>query len=155
MESLHYLLMKTHTMLNKRIVSGAGELGLTPGQPKVLDFLTEHEGSDQKTIAAYCEIEPATVGSILLRMENQGMIRRIQRQGNRRSLFVYLTEKGKKAADDMAEVFDSCEKDAAGGLTPEELKELKILLSKLWDNLSGKNRDIICESEGGSSDAGQ
>lgn len=155
MESLHYLLMKTHTILNKKIISGAGELGLTPGQPKVLDFLTEHEGCDQKTIAAYCEIEPATVGSILLRMENQGMIRRVQHPGNRRSLFVYLTEKGKKAAGDMKGVFDECEEKAAVGLSAEELENLKILLTRLWDNLSGKEQDIVCVGKGGRTDADQ
>ena len=155
MESLQYLLMKTHTMLNKKIVSGAGELGLTSGQPKVLDFLTEHEGCDQKTIAAYCEIEPATVGSILLRMENQGMIRRIQHPGNRRSLFVYLTEQGRKAAKEMAKVFDSCEEEAAGSLPGEELEELKILLTKLWENLSGKQQDPSEETQGGRADADQ
>ena len=148
MESLHYLLMKTHTMLNKKIVSGAGTLGLTAGQPKVLDFLMEQEGCDQKTIAAYCEIEPATVGSILLRMENQGMIRRVQHPGNRRSLFVYLTEKGKKAAADMAEVFDACEREAVKGLPGEDVEELKILLNRLWENLAGKGK-------GGGADADQ
>ena len=81
MESLHYLLMKSHAMLSRRILSEAGRLGLTPGQPKVLEFLLRHGESDQKTIAAYCEIEPATVGSILLRMEEGGLILRRQKAG--------------------------------------------------------------------------
>lgn len=68
MESLHYLLMKTHSMLSRGILSEAAKIGLTPGQPKILEFLLAKTEADQKTIAAYCEIEPATVGSILLRM---------------------------------------------------------------------------------------
>ena len=55
MESLHYLLMKTHTVLQRRIVSRAAGLGLTPGQPKILDYLLRYGESDQKTIASYCE----------------------------------------------------------------------------------------------------
>ena len=90
--------MKAHTTLNRRVLARAAGLGLTPGQPKVLDYLIDHEGHDQKTIAAYCEIEPATVGSILLGMEDAGLIVRRQHPGNRRSLFVYLTEKGRAAA---------------------------------------------------------
>lgn len=65
MESLHYLLMKTHSMLSRGILSEAAKIGLTPGQPKILEFLLAKTEADQKTIAAYCEIEPATVGSIL------------------------------------------------------------------------------------------
>ena len=94
MESLHYLLMKTHTILNRQILNCAGKVGLTAGQPKVLEFLSQHGESDQKTIASYCEIEPATVGSILLRMERSGLVVRQQHEGNRRSLFVSLTEQG-------------------------------------------------------------
>ena len=72
MESLHYLLMKAHTNLSRYILAQASSLSLTPGQPKVLDFLQKAGEADQKTIAAYCEIEPATAGSILLRMEQAG-----------------------------------------------------------------------------------
>lgn len=81
MESLHYLLMKTHSMLSRGILSEAAKIGLTPGQPKILEFLLAKTEADQKTIAAYCEIEPATVGSILLRMEDAGLVvRRRMRQ---------------------------------------------------------------------------
>ena len=98
MESLHYLLMKAHTVLSRKIVAGVRELGLTPGQPKVLDYLSRFGERDQKTIAAYCEIEPATVGSILGRMEAAGMIARRHRPGDRRALFVSLTERGRERA---------------------------------------------------------
>lgn len=136
MESLHYLLMKSHTLLHRRIASGAAELGLTPGQPKVLDFLSRYGESDQKTIADYCEIEPSTVGSILLRMEKSGLVMRRQREGNRRSLYVSLTEKGRKAAEEMQNVFAGAEAEAAAGLSAEEAEELKRMLLNLCGALS-------------------
>ena len=40
MEQLHYLLMKANAALSRRILAGAAGLGLTPGQPKVLEFLS-------------------------------------------------------------------------------------------------------------------
>ena len=120
METLHYSLMKAHATLNRRVLARAAGLGLTPGQPKILDYLIDHEGHDQKTIAAYCEIEPATVGSILLGMEETGLIVRRQHPGNRRSLFVYLTEKGREAAEAMAEVFAELEAQATRSFSPEE-----------------------------------
>ena len=52
MESLHYLLVKSHLMLSKKILAEAAKIGLTAGQPKVLDFLRVHEEADQKTIAS-------------------------------------------------------------------------------------------------------
>lgn len=129
MESLHYLLMKSHACLSRRISARAQqEVGLSSGQPKVLDFLMEHEGSDQKTIAANCEIEQATLGSILLRMEEKGLIERRRQQGNRRSLFVYLTDSGREAAYEMQKIFRAEDAVAVSQLTDEQVMELLELL---------------------------
>lgn len=140
MESLHCLLMKSHAMLSRRILAQAGKLGLTSGQPKVLDFLWKYQEADQKTIAAYCEIEPATVGSILLRMENSGLIVRRQKDGNRRSLYVSLTPAGRETAAKLMDIFDSQESSAAAGLTPEEQAALNQLLAKLCDTMQTPNQ---------------
>ena len=66
----------------------------------------------KKTISAYCEISQATVGTILGGMEKSGLIERKQKHGNRRSLYVYLTDKGKKAASKMALIFAESEQTA-------------------------------------------
>lgn len=139
MESLHYLLMKSHSVMQRKIYSEAQKIGLTSGQPKILDYLYEHEGSDQKTIAGYCEIEPATLGSILLRMEQKGLIERRQKNGNRRSLFVYLTESGKEVCEKMHDVFSQKDKQASDDLSTAEINELKRLLTKVCENLDGKD----------------
>lgn len=139
MESLHYLLMKSHTMVLRKILSEASQIGLTSGQPKVLDFLLKYQEADQKTIAAYCEIEPATVGSILLRMEENGLVARRQRNGNRRSLYVSLTESGLEAAKKMKVIFENAEKEAVKGLTDDEIRSLKEILNKLCDTMQTKS----------------
>lgn len=141
MESLHYLLMKAHTMLQRRITAEAVKIGLSSGQPKVLDYLLQYEGSDQKTIAAYCEIEQATVGSILTRMEGGGLVERRQREGNRRSLYVYLTDSGRRAAEDMRAVFAQADSRAAGGLSQQELAQLKYLLGKVCGELQKESEE--------------
>ncbi|MDE6539660.1 MAG: MarR family transcriptional regulator, partial [Ruminococcus sp.] len=112
---------------------------LTSGQPKILDYLYEHEGSDQKTIAGYCEIEPATLGSILLRMEQKGLIERRQKNGNRRSWFVYLTENGKEICEKMHDIFSQADEQAIEGISSGEIEEIKNLLTKICHNLDGKD----------------
>lgn len=138
MESLHYLLMKSHSVMQRKIYSEAQKIGLTSGQPKILDYLYEHEGSDQKTIAGYCEIEPATLGSILLRMEQKGLIERRQKNGNRRSLFVYLTENGKEVCEKMHDIFSKADEQAINGISSAEIEEVKNILTKICRNLDGK-----------------
>ena len=135
LETLHYSLMKAHATLNRRVLARAAGLGLTPGQPKILDYLIDHEGHDQKTIAAYCEIEPATVGSILLGMEETGLIVRRQHPGNRRSLFVYLTEKGRDTGKRIAEKIDGVLETISHALTEEERIEFYRSLSTISRSL--------------------
>lgn len=129
---LHYLLMKSYSILSRSISQRAQkELGLSPGQPKVLDCLLEKEGSDQKTIASICEIEQATLGSILNRMEEKGLIERRQFKGNRRSLFVYLTQYGKETAIKMRKIFEEEDNSAMEALTLTEQKLLNEILEKM------------------------
>lgn len=136
--SIHYILMKTHSVLSRRISYRAqSELGLSPGQPKVLDCLIDNEGSDQKTIASICEIEQATLGSILLRMEKKGLIERKQAEGNRRSLFVYLTERGKDTAIKMRKIFDEEERKALCSLSENDILELNRMLNIICKNING------------------
>ena len=131
MESLHYLLMKAHTRMHRRIRGQAAALGLTSGQPKILEYLLQYGESNQKTIADYCEIEQATVGSLLARMEAVGLVTRTQRQGNRRSLYVALTAAGRAAAERMGRAFARAEGEACAALTGEEQAQLCCLLEKL------------------------
>ena len=92
--SLHYLIMIVHSLFQKQVLAELSPLGLTAGQPKVLDYLGRHDGSVQKEIAVGCQIDPATLTGLLNRMEDKGMIERRSLSGNRRSFHIYLTELG-------------------------------------------------------------
>lgn len=139
MEQLHYLLMKSHALFTRKVLSEASKIGLTPGQPKILDFLLRYEEADQKTIAAHCEIEQTTVGSILLRMENAGLVQRRQKDGNRRSLYVSLTEHGKEAAEKLMDIFQGVETEATACLSDQESKTLNELLAKICDTMQSQS----------------
>ncbi len=135
MKSLHYLLMKTHSNVNRWIQSQAAALGLSPGQPKILECLMARGECNQKTIAADCEIEQATVGSILSRMERDGLVCRTQREGNRRSLYVSLTPRGRQLGEKMQAVFQQADSMACAQLTPEQQTQLKSLLETVLNSV--------------------
>ena len=105
MPSLHYLLMRSHSLFNHRILEDAAELGLSPGQPKVLEYLRLHGTQNQRSIADYCRIEPATVGSILSRMEEAGLVTvRVDNFSNN-TKWVSLTPKGEMVAEILKDLF--------------------------------------------------
>ena len=93
-ETFHYLLLSSHLTLQKLIMQALEDTGLTSGQPKILDYLREHDGCIQKDLADACHVDAATIVGLLNRMESGGLLSRRQQDGNRRSFFVYLTDKG-------------------------------------------------------------
>ena len=131
--SLHHLLMTNHTTFRKRIFSALKNEGLTSGQPKVLEYLAEHDGAMQKDIAAACRIEPATMTSLLCGMEKKGLITRSA--PDRRSLSVYLTDKGKALVPLIEQEFARIECVATNGFSDDEREMLVSLLSRMRENL--------------------
>ena len=90
--SLHYLTMANQMLIQKRLLERVKASGLTLGQPKVLDYLKNHDGASQKEIAAGCFIEAGSLTSILNRMEEKGLIERRMLNGNRRT-FSYFHDR--------------------------------------------------------------
>lgn len=133
---LHYIIRFCHTLINKKILQKTNILGLSPGQPKILEFLDKHNGCEQKEIAKACGIEPATVTHLLARMEEVHLIERKQINGNRRSWHVFLTTEGEGVNQKVFKIFDEVRKEAFEGFTVEEQAETFRLLTKMFDNLS-------------------
>ena len=136
--SLHYLLMANHLLFQKALLVGMKDTELTSGQPKVLDYLLYHDGAVQKEIAEACHIEPATMTSVLLGMEQKGLIVRKNQNGNRRSLYVYLTDKGKTMADQVFLNFERIEECAFQGMNEAEQEQLLKLLFLVNQNMRSK-----------------
>lgn len=133
--TLHYLLMADHLILQRLLTNAIKDTELTSGQPKVLDYLYSHDGAIQKEIAQNCCIEQATLTSVLAGMENKGLIERRMMNGNRRNLYVFLTDKGKELTDRVEREFLRLEEVAFTGLDEHD-KELAVgFLNRIKDNL--------------------
>ena len=102
--TFHYLLMAGHAIYLKQLMAELNHTGLTPGQPKVLDYLMEHDGANQKEIANACHIEAATLTSVLNGMETKSLIERRRADGNRRSFYVFLTDRGREMGREVTAV---------------------------------------------------
>lgn len=133
--SFHYLLMANQALLHKKLLSGLKDTELSLGQPKILEYLREHNGSSQKDIAKGCHIEAGSLTSVLGRMEEKGMIERKMLNGNRRSLYVFLTEKGERLQEVVEKEFAFLEEKAFEGISDEEKEKFMDVFSRINDNL--------------------
>ena len=138
--TLHYKLRATHINCQKSIVQQIKKTtDLKPGEPKILEFLMEHEPCEQKEIAAGCDLNPSSVTGILMRMERRNLIKREAINGNRRSLYVSMTEHGKNMSKKVEEAFEIVDQQAVEGLTQKESAELMRLLDLVNHNLLQTN----------------
>ncbi len=135
-KTFHHLMMVNQAIFQKKILNKLLKIGLTSGQPKILEYLNRHDGSIQKNIANECHIDPATLTGILERMEEKNLIERRSIEGNRRSSYVYLTEYGKKYSDIVLETFIEEEDKVFRGIDKIEQNQFMDTLYKIYSNMT-------------------
>lgn len=133
--SYHNLMMENHTIFSRMVFERLSGEELSTGQPKILEYLRDHDGAIQKDIAMACAVEPATATSLLSRMEKNGLIERRSKDGDRRYTCVYLTEKGRKKAELSVKALHDVERTALHGFSDEEKERFISYLRRVNGNL--------------------
>lgn len=140
-QTFHYLLLSNQAMLHKQLLSSLAGSGLTLGQPKILDYLGSHDGSNQKEIAAACHMEAGSLSSVLTGMEHKGLITRERKGSDKRSLYVFLTEEGWSLQNVVANEFLRLEQQAFSGISKQEQDAFMELFLQISHNLSNPPLD--------------
>lgn len=108
---------------------------LHPGQPPLLFQLSRRDGQSQKELAEKLRIKPATVTVMLNRMEKNGLVKRRPDERDQRISRVFLTEKGRKAHEQVREVLKTIEVQCFARFTPEEKVLLRRFLLHMYENM--------------------
>lgn len=127
-------ILTTFSFISKTIGRRAKHIGVSSGQPKVLDYLIEHDGCSQSDIARGCGLEASTLTPILDGMEKAGYIERKREDGDRRTYHIFLTILGREKAAQVIALFNHLEDDILEGLNPEERDEFQRMLKIVHDN---------------------
>ena len=139
--TLHYLIMANQMLVQKALLEQLKDTGLTIGQPKILDYLKDHDGSNQKEIAKACFLEAGSLTTILNKMEEKGLIERRILNGNRRSFHIFMTEEGKKKQQLVSRAFAKIEEKALSGVSAEEFQQFLAVYGKIYANLQGERNE--------------
>ena len=134
-DTLHYLIMANQMLVQRALLEQLKDTGLTIGQPKILDCLKEHDGSNQKEIAQACFLEAGSLTTILNKMEDKGLIERRTLNGNRRSFHIFMTNEGKNKQKLVENAFLNIEKRALEGVSEKEIEQFISVYRKIYFNL--------------------
>ena len=111
------------------------ELGLTRSQWWVLTHLYFNEGITQTELSGLLDIERASLGRLLDRLEQKGWVERRADGSDRRIKRVFLTGEVEPLMQTMRAVAAETRADSLSGLSPADQERLIEFLLKIKNNL--------------------
>lgn len=120
----------THATL-QLIATELVDLDLTASEINALANLADGEGRTVSQLGAAVGTRPTTLTSVLDRLERRGHITRGARAGDRRSVFIELTDSGRAEAAVITRGLTDLENRALAGLPPEAVAGFHAVLDAL------------------------
>ena len=111
------------------------KLGITRAQWLVLTRLHRHPGASQSELADMMEVERASAGRMIDRLEANGWVERRAQNGDRRVKRVYLTPEAERVHRRIWRVAETPVGDALADLSAREGAQLRALLGRVKKNL--------------------
>ena len=132
-------LLAAHWAFKKNVETALKKFGLNPGNPKIIIYVSENEGCQQKDIAKNCCVETSTLSSVLSKMEENGLIERKRLGNNKRSYAICLAERGWQLLDEVKKQTETTANVALTGFTPEEIDAFRDYPNRVVENLDKAN----------------
>ncbi|MFN0314694.1 MAG: MarR family winged helix-turn-helix transcriptional regulator [Burkholderiales bacterium] len=128
---LHDVARLLRTTFDRRVKG----MGLTRSQWWVLLHLFRNAGVTQSELADILEIEKATLGRLIDRLESNGWLRRESDATDRRAKRIYLTEAVEPVMKTMRSAAADVRRDALSGVSAEEQERFVDILLSVKSNL--------------------
>ena len=129
--------------------------GCHRGQARVLTAVALKEGINQKELAFVLGIRPQTLGAMLQKLEDRGMVVRTKSATDGRAIEVALTDEGRERAAKIAERRAVAAADMFAVLTDEEKEQLSGILDKLTAELDKHRPHRCCKKHGEADEAAE
>jgi len=113
-------------------------LGLYPGQDTILLELLKNDGISQNKLVVTLCVDHSTIAKSVSRMIKNGLISTAKSSKDKRITLVSLTDKGRKMALQVQEIWMDSEKIATQGLSTAEQRLFVEMIDHITKNLNSK-----------------
>jgi MarR family transcriptional regulator for hemolysin len=134
-DSVPLLLSDTSRFFRRRFDARARSLGVSRAQWQVLFALSRNEGINQAGLAEALDVETITVGRMVDRLEDAGLVERRADPADRRAWRLHLTDRARPILDQLRDVSNEVTAEALAGINDDEQAALAELLTRLRANL--------------------
>lgn len=131
-----FLLKDISRLYSRNFERHAAAHGLTLDQCRVLSQLSRHEGVCQARLAYLTDMDPMTLGRLLVRMEANGLIERRSVRGDRRVRALYLRKPAGPALETIWTLRDVALEEALTGMGPRQRTQLMTAMGRVHGNLA-------------------
>lgn len=114
--------------------------GVTRSQWSMIVVVARNPGATQRMIAEALEMSEASAGRLIDRLCAEGLLRRQERDDDRRARAVYVTDKATPLLDTLAVIAKEYEESVFRGFAPDELAQLQGYLDRIHDNIAKDGR---------------
>jgi DNA-binding MarR family transcriptional regulator len=135
--NLGFLISDVHRLLTAAVDNEVRALGLTRSQLRVVLHLMRGDGISQVALADDLQLGKVTVGGLLDRLQEKGLIERRPHPTDRRAKLVYLTLADQNIYDAIVEAGGIILKQVLAGINKTEEKTLIALLLRVKANTAG------------------
>lgn len=135
-ENLGTLLAQVSRLLRRTFDERARGIGVTRPQWQVLSLLMLHAGSNQGALADLLEVEPITLGRMIDRLQEAGLVERRDDPADRRAWRIYLTGKGEELLEKLRPFGTETIDSALEGVGEADRAQFIATLARVRTNLS-------------------
>ncbi|MEZ5765934.1 MAG: MarR family transcriptional regulator [Xanthobacteraceae bacterium] len=136
LKTLGFLVHDVARLLRKRFEQHARGSGLTRSQWQVLAYLERNEGIHQGGLAELLEVEPITLGRIVDRLQEMGLVERRPHSSDRRVWRLHLTPKALPKLAEIGVLGERTRAEALADIPQAEREQLLQTLTQLKSNLA-------------------
>jgi len=130
-EAPGHLIRRAHQLAVAIFMEETAAYDATPVQFAILNALMDDPGEDQITLSNRVAFDPATLGSVIGRIEAKGWVTRKADPGDKRRKLLWITQEGEKVALGMKRAVSKAQQRILAPLDEEERVQLSALLAKL------------------------
>ncbi|MCP3729201.1 MarR family transcriptional regulator [Sphingomonas sp. MG17] len=138
-EPIGYLITDVSRLIRREFGARARQIGVTSAQLRTLSLLKREPGCNQGQIADILEVEPITVGRMIDRLEEAGLVERRRDPADRRVWRIHLTDAAQPLIVQLREIGDALTEHALTGLGSADREALDAMLARIRTNLLTDN----------------
>ena len=127
-----HLIRRLHQVSTQIFLKRVHDAGfdLTPVQFAALDALRHKPGIDQASLAEVIAKDRATIGAVVSRLEQKGLVKRVVSARDKRARVLTLTDEGEATITALMPIVERLQKEILPGLSEAEYRQFIALAAK-------------------------